>query len=237
MRFVQYSTRFVIPAIYNTTEYFKMDPKIAKRYDRILTLTRKELSIARRTVRIFKQMQVLWTVYKLIKNFRKNREIPFKREGYVSYVILKSINNILASVFFSLDHVFWSYLIRLHRNKDLVGRVGDICDYVWIVQSCANMSLCLIEMGINQSHINKLNKKMKKINKEMKKSKKIENSEIENKKSELEKLAEKVRNLESTNSELPLEIVKSICDSIVNLNLLPLRLLFISSIVITSPIG
>lgn len=178
-----------------------------------MSSTKRELSTARRTLRIFKQFQVLWTVFKLIKNFKKNQKIPFKKEGCLQYVILKSINNILASIFFSLDHVFWAYMIKLHRNRDLVGKVGDFCDYVWIVQSCANITMCMVEMGINQAHIKKLRKRIRKLRKFSFKSN--EEDEDEGVKEE-DKIVSKIESLEEANAEIPLEVIKSVCDSIVN---------------------
>lgn len=137
VRFIQYSTRFVVPLIHRYAHLIKPgNPEaFATASEKILKKTRRELSTARRTLRFFKQLQVLWSVYKLVKNFSKNKasaEAKFSKLANPCYVTLRSINNVLASAFFSLDHVFWAYLIGLHRNRELLGRVGDITDYIWI---------------------------------------------------------------------------------------------------------
>lgn len=176
--------------------------------------TRRELSTARRTLRLFKQIQVLWTVYKLIRNFPKNKQMgdaKFSKYASPYYVTLKCINNSLAAVFFSLDHVFWSYLIKLHRDKEIVGRVGDICDYVWIVQSGANIACQLIEMQLNQKKIKSLQKELTKMS-EISSSKWKPEHQVR-----MDEIFREVIRLEDINNELPLECIKSICDSIVSL--------------------
>ena len=49
-----------------------------------------------------------------------------------TWLAFKCASNILAAVFFSLDHVFWAYLIKLHSNRDLTNKVGEVTDYIWI---------------------------------------------------------------------------------------------------------
>lgn len=221
VRFIQYSTRFIIPIIHRYSHLLnpKNPEKFAKNYEKILKKTRRELSTARRTLRLFKQIQVLWTVYKLIRNFPENKkkaDAKFSKYANPCYVTLKCANNFFAAIFFSLDHVFWSYLIGLHRNRDLVGRVGDICDYIWITQNCFNIAMKLVEMQLNQSKIKNLEKELLKLS-EIRESKWTSKNESRRK-----KLLRQVAKLEDTNNELPLEIIKSFCDSIVSTPFLPL---------------
>ena len=113
--------------------------------------------------------------------------------------------------------MFWGYLAGLHKNRDLVGRVGDIADYVWISQSIANISLCCVQMGLSGEHVNRLKKLIKK-NLKSGKAKDLE---------EVDSMVAKIRELQEDSSELPLEMIKSVCDSIVR-SLLRLRLRYTS---------
>ena len=154
VRFVQYSTRFLTPLVHRYGRFFdsKNPEKFAKSCEVIFNSLRRELSTARRTLRIFKQISVLWTVYRLVVNYPTNKSMPdseFSKFASPTWLIFKCASNLLAGVFFSLDHVFWAYLIKLHSNRDLTNRVGKITDYIWITQSIFNVCFELTEMRLN----------------------------------------------------------------------------------------
>ena len=177
-------------------------------YQVFLKKLRRELSLARRTTRFFKQIQMLWSVIKLIKGFRKYRTTPYKKEGHFVYVLLRVINNINGCVFFCLDHVLWSYMVRIHRDKDLFKKAGDTSDYFWILQNSINIVLCLIEMNINNKLSHKVEKKYHLL--ERKKSFDYEEDK--------EQLVERLAELDQSNHELGLEIIRAMCDGTVSLN-------------------
>lgn len=78
VRFIQYSTRFLTPLAHRYARFFnsKNPEKFGKASEVIFSALRRELSTARRTLRFFKQISVLWTVYRLIVNYPTNKSMP-----------------------------------------------------------------------------------------------------------------------------------------------------------------
>ena len=83
-----------------------------------------------------------------------------RKESCLWYVTLRSFSNLLGMAFFALDHIFWAYLIKIHRNKPLIAIVAKASDYIYIVSGLLNISTSCIEMHYlqteHQAHKGKL---------------------------------------------------------------------------------
>ena len=93
----------------------------------------------------------------MIEKYNQNKnKLDGSKDGNLSYLLLKLINGISGIAFFSIDHVFWAYLAGLHKNRDLVKKVGDIADYLYILQSLVSITTNLIDMYYLQREIREL---------------------------------------------------------------------------------
>lgn len=140
---MQYSTRFLKYLPIALLRFNLLSAESEKQYQEALNTVRRDLSVGRRTLRWFKQIQVILNMYKLLQRHLNSK--PGSKESNTWYVAMKMANSALAVVFFSLDHVFWAYLIKLHRNRALVNRVGDISDYIYIAQSILSIGTNCID--------------------------------------------------------------------------------------------
>ena len=148
---MQYSTRFLKYLPIALLRFNLLSPDSEKEYQEALNTIRKDLSVGRRTLRWFKQIQVILNMYKLLQRYLNSK--PGSKESSSWYFAIKMINSALAVVFFSLDHIFWAYLIKLHRNRELVNRVGDISDYIYISQSILSIiTNCIDAHFMKDSH-------------------------------------------------------------------------------------
>lgn len=76
-----------------------------------------------------------------------------KKESCLWYVTLRSFSNLLGMAFFALDHIFWAYLIKIHRNKPLIAIVAKASDYIYIVSGLLNISTSCVEMHYLQREL------------------------------------------------------------------------------------
>lgn len=148
IRFIQYSTRFLKVIPEKLLANGLMEPENEKDWQDLLRKFRREFSLCRRTLRFFRQLQILNSSYKLLEKYFKGPEPGKKptKESNPFYVLFRTLNSLLALCFFSMDHIFWAYLAKLHRNWDLVKKVGDISDYIWIIQSLLSITTNIMEM-------------------------------------------------------------------------------------------
>ena len=137
---VQYSTRVLtaIPELLMDRGFITKEQ--SKEWTTSFSAVRRELSLTRRTLRFFRQIQIIDGIIKTIKRYSDNKTRAGSRETNLLYMGLKVVNSALAVLFFTLDHVFWAYLARVHRNQKLVNKVGDISDWIYIAQSLITIS-------------------------------------------------------------------------------------------------
>lgn len=132
---MQYSTRLLSAVPEFLVQYGFTTKEGGKEWTTALNAVRRELSLTRRTLRFFRQIQIIDGILKTIQRYSDPKSKPGTRETNLVYMGLKVINSILAVAFFTMDHVFWGYLARVHRNQNLVKKVGDISDWIYITQS------------------------------------------------------------------------------------------------------
>lgn len=192
LRAIQYSMRIWLALTKNYQT--NLGKERANSLIETFNLVKRSMSAARRCCRFGKQLSVLQTVYRLIAGFKQAKTRKFNKFGNIYYVIFRCVNNLLASVFFSLDHIFWAYLVGLHKNRDLVGRVGIISDYVWISSSICSIIYSCVEMSLIQQETN---------------------TKIESK-SDKNGLEVSLGKSDRKIDDLALDIVKHICDICVN---------------------
>lgn len=126
-------------------------PETNEEYQKFFKEIRREFSLTRRTLRWFRQLPVLYNSWKLVMKYMKEYEkVKGTKDGNPWYVFLRAFNGFLAAVFFTLDHIFWAYLAKLHRNQKLVNKVGDIADWIYITQSIMTICTNSIEMHYMQ---------------------------------------------------------------------------------------
>lgn len=155
---MQYSTRFLkeLPEFMYARELITKETN--DEYQSMLRKVRRELSFARRTTRWFRQFQVLYNAYRMIERyFNQYEKVKGTKDGNFAYIVIRTINSILAAFFFTLDHIFWAYMANLHRNKKLINKVGDIADYIYITQSLLTICQNSIELHYLQRDMLALN--------------------------------------------------------------------------------
>ena len=124
-----------------------MSKENSKEWETMLKGIRRELSFTRRTLRWFRQLPILISAWRLISRYRSASEA--KKEGKDAnsiYFTARLLNYILAAGYFCLDHVFWTHMARLHKNKALVNLSGEIADYFYIIQSILTMTTNCMDM-------------------------------------------------------------------------------------------
>ena len=202
LRVIQYSMRIWVDLA--KTHSDKLGKERTDSWIKMFNLVKRNLSATRRACRIGKQITVLHTLFKLIYNYKSYKNKKFNKFGNFYYVLFRAINCLLATTFFSLDHIFWAYLAGLHRNRDLTSRVAIINDYVWLSSSTTNIIYNLIEMSLTQKRTSVLLENLKNLNEE------------KNKFVSKESIQEELKSASDVIEDLSLDIVKHFCDVCVN---------------------
>lgn len=174
VRVVQYSVRIIR---HLTTELESQNKETPTKftfinYDSVLktlNTTAKTQSVTRRACRLFKQIQVIKGIFTLFQKYKDRRQFYkncssqekkdkiYEKDFNRLYLSLKIVNLACATIFFTLDSVFWLYLIGVYKDRPTMGKIQDFIDWVWMVQCTAVVGYDTIEMNLSRKKLNQKN--------------------------------------------------------------------------------
>ena len=107
-----------------------------------LDLLRRQLSLVRRTLRLFRQIHSVDTLWKFYTKMNSETQPDKMRPVYSS---LKVLNALLMCLFLGCDHICWAYLTKAHKNKSLFKQATDFSDKLLLTQSVFSIVTNLME--------------------------------------------------------------------------------------------